>query len=233
MKKNFLDFILSECLILLILGFTGTNLWLARNPIKFFLGDFASVGFVFLFLLLYGGYTAITLALFNRVFPFREGDYTTPDFQFTLWKVRHVLEQLGRRALTLFFPDFIQHSLFALLGARVGCEVAIAGDILDPVLTTVEEGGVLGVGTIVTAHAMAGNRFILRRVHIERNATIGVGCILMPGVRVGAGAVVLPGSVLKAHTHVPPGETWGGSPAERVRPKVPPIQSLPTDRTLT
>ena len=60
MKKNFLDYILSECLILLILGFTGANLWLTRNPMKSFLGDFAPVGFVFLFLLLYGGNTALT-----------------------------------------------------------------------------------------------------------------------------------------------------------------------------
>jgi acetyltransferase-like isoleucine patch superfamily enzyme len=134
--------------------------------------------------------------------------------------VQHVVSELGKVALSVFFPVFARPAFYALFGARVGKQVAVAGKILDPRLTVLEDDCVLGEGSIVTSHTMAQQRFILRRVRVGKGATVGVGCILMPGVKIGPGAVVLPGSVLKADTEVPAGEIWGGMPAARIRAAV-------------
>ena len=125
--------------------------------------------------------------------------------------------ELGKVALSLFFPVFARPAFYALFGARVGSQVAVAGKILDPRLTVLEDGCVLGEGCIVTSHAMVKGRFVLRTVSLGAGATVGVGSLLMPGVAIGAGAVILPGSVLKAGTEVPAGETWGGVPAVRLK----------------
>ncbi|MBK8576147.1 MAG: hypothetical protein IPN90_10910 [Elusimicrobia bacterium] len=223
MKKNILDYILVDCFIILVLLATGITLWLGRGPVRAALGDFASLGFVVLFLLLYGAYTAGALAVLRRVMPLREGEYTTGHPQFTLWKVLSVVKELGTRALTVFFPVFFWQSLYALFGARVGKEVAVGAKILDPSLTTLEDNCVLGEGVIVTSHVMSQNRFILRCVYIGKGATVGMGCILLPGVRIEAGAVLLPGSVVGQNTLIPPGETWGGVPAVKV--KGPPLNT--------
>lgn len=181
------------------------------------MGPYSAIGLFFLFALAYGGLTAISLALLAVVLPLRPGNYDTDDPQFTLWKVQHVVGELSKLALRLFFPVFMRQAFYALFGACVGKNVAVAGTILDPRLTTLEDRCVLGEGCVVTSHALSNDRFILRRVCVCRDATVGAGCIIMPGVTVGPGAVVLPGSVLKAGTEVPADETWGGIPAQRIR----------------
>jgi len=181
------------------------------------LGDYAPMALAFLFVAGYGTFTAILLSVLLARLPLREGDYPMDHSQFTLWKVQHVVAELGKLALSLFFPVFVRQVFYAIFGARVGKRVAVAGKVIDPRLTELDDDCILGEGCIVTSHAMVRDRFILRRVRIGKGATVGVGSILMPGVSIGAGAVLLPGSVLKAGTEVPPGETWGGIPAVRVR----------------
>jgi acetyltransferase-like isoleucine patch superfamily enzyme len=217
MKTNILDYILSNALISLIAGAAGLSLWWTRGPLSSLLGDFTAIGMVLLFLLLYGGCSAAALGLLGKISPLREGEYTTDDTQFLLWKVWHVVEELGKGALFLYFPVFLRQGYYALFGTSVGKNVAVAGKILDPFLVTLEDGSVLGEGTILTSHLLAQNRFTLRRIHLEKGALVGIGSILLPGVRVGAGAVILPGSVVKLNTVVPAGETWGGIPAVRVK----------------
>lgn len=170
----------------------------------------------------YGIFTALELGILARWLPLTPGTYDTGHSQFTLWKVQHVVGELGKVALSLFFPVFARPAFYALFGARVGRSVAVAGKILDPRLTVLEDGCVIGEGCIITSHAMAGDRFVLREVRVGRGATVGVGCIIMPGVRIGPGAIVLPGSVLKAETEVPAGEIWGGVPATRLGGKTAP-----------
>jgi acetyltransferase-like isoleucine patch superfamily enzyme len=52
-------------------------------------------------------------------------------------------------------------------------------------------------------------------VVVERRATIGANCTLLPGVVVGEGATVSAMSLV--NRDVPPGELWGGVPARRLR----------------
>ncbi|OYY95553.1 MAG: hypothetical protein B7Y41_03370 [Hydrogenophilales bacterium 28-61-23] len=218
MKTDAKDYLYSAALIGLVLATTLLLLFLLQSWLVSVLGpSLAPIALFFLFAYGYGGFTALFLGLLSIWQPMRPGDYDTDHPQFTLWKVQHVVSELGKVAMSLFFPVFARPAFYALFGARVGGQVAVAGKILDPRLTVLEDNCVLGEGCIVTAHAMAGDRFVLREVRVGKGATVGVGCILMPGVKIGASAVVLPGSVLKAGTEVPAGEIWGGVPAMRLK----------------
>jgi len=217
MKTNAKDYVYSAALIGLILVATILSLLAAQGWLMAWLGPYAPIALFFLFAVAYGGFTSLVLAVLSAWQPLREGDYAMDHPQFTLWKVQHVVGELGKLALSLFFPVFTRPVFYALFGARVGRQVAVAGKILDPRLTLLDDNCVLGEGCIVTSHTMVQDRFILREVQVGKGATVGVGSILMPGVKIGPGAVVLPGSVLKSGEEVPAGELWGGIPAVRIR----------------
>jgi len=217
MKTDARDFLLSTLLIGLNLAASAFALSLCWPLVTTLAGSFAQVVCALLAPATYGLCTAASLALLGRFHPLREGEYDLAHEQFTQWKVRHVVAELGKLALSLYFPVFARAAFYALFGTRVGRQVAVAGKILDPGLTVLEEGCVLGEGCIVTSHTMWGERFVMREVHVGANATVGVGCILMPGVRVGSRAVLLPGSVVKTGTVIGSGEIWGGVPASRLK----------------
>jgi acetyltransferase-like isoleucine patch superfamily enzyme len=217
METDSKDYLYSGCMIGLILGVTALLVGAIQSFVAAYLGPYAAIALFFLFAFTYGGITVLGLAALAAWLPLRPGDYATDAPQFTLWKVQHVVGELGKVALSLFFPVFARPTFYAFFGARVGSQVAVAGKILDPRLTVLEDGCVLGEGCIVTSHAMVKGRFVLRQVSVGEGATVGVGSLLMPGVAIGAGAVILPGSVLKADTKVPARETWGGVPAVRLK----------------
>lgn len=52
-------------------------------------------------------------------------------------------------------------------------------------------------------------------VHIEEGVDIGIGSIILPGVRIGKYSVIGAGSVVTKD--VPSGEVWAGSPAKKLR----------------
>ena len=218
MKTDYKDYLLSTLFIGLVLALTARAIALVQDALATALGPlYAPIAVVVLFLALYGGVSALLLALLERLQPLKAGSYRLSHAQFRLWKLRHVATALARAALTPFFPVFSRQALYALLGARVGRNVAVAGTILDPTLTTLEDGSVIGEGAIVACHAMARGRFQLRPVHVGREATVGGGAIVMHGVRIGAGAVILPGALVQADTEIPAGEVWGGMPAVCVK----------------
>lgn len=217
MKTAIKDYLYCTGLIGLVLAATILCLAAVQAWLASILGLYAPIALFLLFAITYGGFTALLLYVLSVWLPLREGDYAMYHPQFTLWKVQHVVGELGKVALSLFFPVFTRPAFYALFGTRVGGRVAIAGKILDPRLTVLEDNCILGEGCIVTSHTMVQDRFILRGVWVGKGATVGVGSILMPGVKIGPGAVVLPGSVLKADTVVPAGELWGGIPAVRLK----------------
>lgn len=218
MKTDYKDYLLSTLFIGLVLALTALALALVQDTLLAALGPlYAPIAVVVLFLALYGGVSALLLALLDRLYPLRAGSYRLSHPQFRLWKVRHVATALAKAALTPFFPVFSRQALYALLGVRVGRNVAVAGTILDPSLTTLEDGSVIGEGAIVACHVMARGRFLLREVRVGRDATVGGGAIVMHGVKIGAGAVILPGSLVQAGTEIPAGEVWGGMPAVCVK----------------
>lgn len=232
MKTDYKDYLLSTLSIGLTLAITALALALVQDTLFKALGPlYAPIAVLALFLALYGGVSVLLLALLDRAMPLRPGSYRLNHAQFRLWKLRHVLTALAKAALTPFFPVFMRQALYALLGVRVGKQVAVAGTLLDPTLTVLENGSVVGEGAIIACHAMARGRFLLRGVRVGRGATVGGGALVMHGVRIGAGAVILPGALVTADTEIPAGEVWGGMPAVCVKPARRVGQSEEEDRT--
>lgn len=71
---------------------------------------------------------------------------------------------------------------------------------------------ILSVSTISTSDEPLSGKVI-----IEEDAMIGSNSVIMPGVTIGKGAVV--GALSLVKTDIPPGEVWGGVPAQRLYKK--------------
>ena len=83
---------------------------------------------------------------------------------------------------------------------------------------TIDDGVMIGPNVrIVTDNHDFQNRMVLRckPVHIGRNAWIGVGAIILPGVTIGENAVVAAGAVVTKD--VEPNTIVGGNPAKFIK----------------
>lgn len=69
-----------------------------------------------------------------------------------------------------------------------------------------------GIPTIVEDEVTVGHRVTLHACHVERGCLIGIGAILMDGVRIGANSLVGAGSLLTPGTQIPPRSLVIGSP---------------------
>jgi carbonic anhydrase/acetyltransferase-like protein (isoleucine patch superfamily) len=69
-----------------------------------------------------------------------------------------------------------------------------------------------GLPTILEENITVGHRVTLHACHVESGCLIGMGAILMDGVRVGKNSLVAAGSLLTPGTEVPPNSLVLGSP---------------------
>ena len=84
--------------------------------------------------------------------------------------------------------------------------------------TNIQDGTVIHVSsrthpTILEEEITVGHRVTLHGCHVERRCLIGIGSILMDGVRVGAQSLVGAGSLLTPGTQISPRSLVLGSPA--------------------
>ena len=93
---------------------------------------------------------------------------------------------------------------------RIGDET----NVQDLTMVHVDAGVPCSIGNRVGI----GHRAILHGCTIEDDCLIGMGAILLNGVRVGAGSVVGAGAVLTEGAEVPPGSLVLGLPGKVVRP---------------
>lgn len=68
--------------------------------------------------------------------------------------------------------------------------------------------------TVLEDEITVGHNVTLHGCHVERGCLIGIGAILLDGVRVGANSLVAAGSLLTPGTQVPPRSLVMGSPAK-------------------
>lgn len=136
--------------------------------------------------------------------------------------VRTLLEQIWGQPLDAsvrMFPPF--YTAFGKL-TRVGKEVFInfGCTFLDQGGITIEEGVFIGPGAkIITEHhpeePALRHRLLVKPVVIRRNAWIGAGAMILPGVTVGENAIVGAGSVVTKD--VPDDAVVAGTPARVLR----------------
>ncbi len=85
--------------------------------------------------------------------------------------------------------------------------------------TNVQDGAILhgdpGKPTILEDYVTVGHRAVIHSAHIERGCLIGIGAVVLDGVRVGTGSIVGAGCIVTKD--VPPRSLMVGIPARKVR----------------
>ncbi|MGD1953334.1 MAG: gamma carbonic anhydrase family protein [Leptolyngbyaceae cyanobacterium] len=104
-------------------------------------------------------------------------------------------------------------------GANIWYGAVVRGDvelIRIGAHTNVQDGAVLhgdpNQPTILEDHVTIGHRAVVHSAHIEHGCLIGIGAIILNGVRVGAGSIIGAGAVV--NKDVPPGSLVVGVPGK-------------------
>ncbi len=107
-------------------------------------------------------------------------------------------------------------------GASIWYGAVVRGDIERIEIgdrTNIQDGAILhgdpGKPTILEDHVTVGHRAVIHSAHIEQGSLIGIGAVVLDGVRVGAGSIVGAGAVVSKD--VPPLSLVVGVPAKRLR----------------
>jgi carbonic anhydrase/acetyltransferase-like protein (isoleucine patch superfamily) len=89
--------------------------------------------------------------------------------------------------------------------------------------SNVQDGAILhgdpGEPTVLEDYVTVGHRAVIHSAHIERGSLVGIGAVVLNGVRVGAGSMIGAGAVVTKS--VPPQSLVMGVPAKLVRPLSP------------
>ncbi|GAB4523520.1 MAG: gamma carbonic anhydrase family protein [Pleurocapsa sp.] len=89
--------------------------------------------------------------------------------------------------------------------------------------TNVQDGAILhgdpGEPTILEDYVTVGHRAVIHSAHIERGCLIGIGAVILNGVRVGAGSIIGAGSIVTKD--VPSRSLYVGIPARKAKDVTP------------
>ena len=111
-------------------------------------------------------------------------------------------------------------------GSSVWFNAVVRGDVFYIRIgarTNVQDGTVIHVSngthaTVLEDEVTVGHNVTLHGCHVERGCLIGMGSIVMDGVRVGERSLVAAGALLSPGTIVPPRSLVIGAPARVKRP---------------
>ena len=101
-----------------------------------------------------------------------------------------------------------------LRGDMAGISIGERSNLQDGTIVHVDEGVPCRVGDRVGV----GHRVILHGCLVDDDCLIGMGSVLLNGVRIGTGSVVAAGAVIPEGMQIPPGSLVMGVPGRIVRP---------------
>ncbi|MDY7003137.1 MAG: gamma carbonic anhydrase family protein [Cyanobacteriota bacterium] len=108
------------------------------------------------------------------------------------------------------------------VGASIWYGAVVRGDVEGIMIgdhSNVQDGAVLhgdpGLVTVLEDHVTIGHRAVIHSAHIEKGCLIGIGAVILDGVRVGSGSIVGAGSIVTKD--IPPLSLVVGVPARKVR----------------
>ncbi len=108
--------------------------------------------------------------------------------------------------------------------ASVWYQAVLRGDMAAIIIgeaTNLQDGTIVhvdeGKPAVIGARVGVGHRAILHGCTVEDDCLIGMGSVLLNGVRIGTGSVVGAGAVVAEDLQVPPGSVVLGVPARVVR----------------
>ncbi len=229
------SFLLAKFLEVLGLSGMSTLWWLAAAPALYF-------AWVILLLTIYCTETTLLRPFIKKPRHFSFSDNTPPPFGISMAMLMYARMGLLRclpgvpllQRLDAFRPLVMRsYSVRTHIGPRA----TILGEILDPDLTFIKRGALIGDDTRILAHSFSRSLdgTVIAKfapITIGRYATIGGGTQIELGSVIGAGSMVEPFSHVTAFTRIPPREVWGGSPAVFIRKRDPATpQAEPTGTT--
>jgi carbonic anhydrase/acetyltransferase-like protein (isoleucine patch superfamily) len=104
-------------------------------------------------------------------------------------------------------------------GVSVWYSAVVRGDVEKIIIgaySNIQDGAVLhgdpGKPTILEDYVTVGHRAVIHSAYIERGSLIGIGAVILDGVRVGAGSIVGAGAVVTKD--IPPRTMVAGVPAK-------------------
>lgn len=107
-------------------------------------------------------------------------------------------------------------------GVSVWYSAVVRGDVERIEIgefTNIQDGAILhgdpGQPTILEDYVTVGHRAVIHSAYIERGCLIGIGAVILDGVRVGTGSIVGAGSIVTKN--VPPRSLVVGIPAKLAR----------------
>ena len=107
-------------------------------------------------------------------------------------------------------------------GASIWYGAVVRGDVERIEIgecTNIQDGAILhgdpGLPTILENHVTVGHRAVIHSAHIEHGSLIGIGAIILDGVRVGHGSIIGAGSVVTKN--IPPLSLVVGVPGKVLR----------------
>jgi len=181
---------------------------------------------------LWGACVILTVAGLRWVLggPVRPGTYPLSSPEARRWLRNLALCEIATRSP--FFALVHHYPLFAvifyrMMGAQIAWRVRIGygARLTDPWLTRVGRDATIGERALLLGHFIEGTSVVLGEVSVGPGSTVGVMSVVSPGCRVGAGATLGACSMLPKGRSVPEGESWGGTPARRLRPACHPVLS--------
>lgn len=107
-------------------------------------------------------------------------------------------------------------------GASIWYQAVVRADVEKITIgasTNIQDGAILhgdpGQPTVLEECVTVGHRAVIHSAHIERGSLIGIGAIVLDGVRVGAGSIIGAGAVVTKD--VPPRSLVVGIPGKPIR----------------
>ena len=107
-------------------------------------------------------------------------------------------------------------------GASIWYGAVVRGDVEQIIIgeyTNIQDGAVLhgdpGKPTVLEDYVTVGHRGVIHSAYIETGCLIGIGAIILDGVRVGAGSIVGAGSVVTKN--IPSRSLFVGVPARKIK----------------
>jgi len=181
--------------------------------------DFRGLTIVGGTILLFYVYAILSFRLMHRLRPFPSGeiDAGSKDEQRAFVYLLFHLMVFNPLLFTRVFPVPMMRLVLQALGARFGANSFSVGIVMDPLFLTVGKDSIIGNNAMVISHVIEGDKFGFYPIKIGNRVTVGAGSIVMAGVEVGDDATIAVQSVVSKGTTIAAGETWGGTPARRLR----------------